>query len=133
MCCLTVSVIAKDFGAAQCLKGEAIVKIHKNTCVCVLTDADSDCPAESNPLTLDPPELVVQYGEQIQVNCTSYDNDHSGIGWTNKNETYGLESDEDFAVWTVNITDWDTQAQCQIQLYTGLKCSKDLKLTVYRK
>ncbi|KAM7371803.1 hypothetical protein PAMP_009013 [Pampus punctatissimus] len=101
----------------------------------LLCDADSTCPAESNPLFLDPPEIIVEYNQSVIVNCTSREvNDH-GMYWRCGNKSSELEEDYDF-ITTEIISDWNVKAQCKIIMLNdnndNYECSKDLEITVYQ-
>lgn len=107
-----------------------ILKSNKNFSVCVSIDADSTCPTELNPLSLEPPEIIAKYGESVDVNCTSTEDDHDGMHWTGDSE---IEEDEYYIFKTLNMSDWKMTAQCRIKLTTGVTCSKDLQITIYSK
>uniref|UniRef100_UPI003AAC59FB intercellular adhesion molecule 5 n=1 Tax=Centroberyx gerrardi TaxID=166262 RepID=UPI003AAC59FB len=94
--------------------------------------ADSVCPPESNPLTLDPPEVMVEHGQSFQVNCSTT-LDHEMIFWRDENGIIDVEEDMEFITLMVaNMSDWDVQPQCKIKIDETHECSKDLLLTIYK-
>ncbi|KAM7387121.1 hypothetical protein PAMA_009646 [Pampus argenteus] len=103
----------------------------------LLCDADSTCPAESNPLILDPPEIIVEYNKSVTVNCTSSDVNDYGMYWKFRNKNSEVEEDFDF-IPTEIISDWNVKAQCKIIIMMQHntsdynECSKDLEITVYK-
>lgn len=101
--------------------------------ITVSTDADSRCPTNSNPLILDPPEIIGEYGTTVFVNCSSTIEDHDGIHWIYGNESY-IEEDFNFITKSLLLSDWNV-AQCKVKLNdsSDIECSKDLNITVYSK
>ncbi|KAM3863745.1 vascular cell adhesion protein 1 [Diretmus argenteus] len=92
-------------------------------------DAEA-CSSEVNPLILDPPELVVEYGQPAEVNCSSLLSEHPGMYWGDDKDS-AVEDDE-FITWAENVSDWNQQLQCNMKLNASLECSKDLLITVYK-
>ncbi|XP_053468821.1 hemicentin-2 [Ictalurus furcatus] len=90
----------------------------------------ADCPAELNDLVLDPPELVVRYGDPVSVSCRSLSN-YTHLNWSVPLETVsGLYSQT--VTWeTDNLTEWQIQPECYMIL-DNVQCSKTLPLTVYK-
>ncbi|XP_071389514.1 intercellular adhesion molecule 5 [Centroberyx affinis] len=96
-------------------------------------DGDSVCPPESNPLTLDPPELMVEHEQSFQVNCSSTTHNYDKIFWSSENGIIDEEEEMEFITLVVaNMSDWDVQHQCKIKIDETHECSKDLRLTVYK-
>ncbi|XP_041719187.1 intercellular adhesion molecule 1 [Coregonus clupeaformis] len=94
--------------------------------------ADGACPPDINPLTLEPPVVVVRHGDPLEVNCSTLFNTHLGMHWVSTEGKTSLEEDRQFVTWNVAGVDWGTQAQCNIKLNGSLQCSQDLTLTVYK-
>ncbi|XP_045888252.1 hemicentin-1-like isoform X1 [Micropterus dolomieu] len=101
----------------------------------LLCDADSMCPIENNPLILDPPEVIGEYGDSVLVNCTSSDMNHTGMHWmqTVNNVEKPLSENEidSFINCYILLSDWSVTAKCKIQL-KDYECSKDLEIIVYK-
>ncbi|CAK6971163.1 intercellular adhesion molecule 5 [Scomber scombrus] len=95
----------------------------------LLCDADSTCPTELNPLSLEPPEIIEEYGASVFVNCTSTEEFHDGMKWKGDSD---MEEDEIFICKELFMKDWNMEAQCQIILNKSHTCSKDLKITIYK-
>ncbi|KAF1379659.1 hypothetical protein PFLUV_G00178320 [Perca fluviatilis] len=95
-----------------------------------LCDADSLCPTDLNPLTLDPPEVIKEYKESVLVNCTSTEEDHDGMSWTVGNTASTTERDNSYI--QALLSNWTVTAECKIKLNDTHECSKDLKITVYK-
>lgn len=84
------------------------------------------------PLTLQPPELVQEFGEFTLVNCTTTVDAHRGIYWTYGNETQ-REDESSFVMMQISPTDWNTQARCTIKLSDTEECSEELKVKAYQR
>lgn len=97
------------------------------------TDADGECDSEHNPLNLDPPEVVGEFGESVLVNCTSSEENHDGIFFEDENIDTDPEEDKNFFLFALTLNQWDMNAKCIVKLNDTFECSKDLKITVYRK
>nr|XP_046230015.1 hemicentin-2-like [Scatophagus argus] len=98
----------------------------------LLCDADSTCPADMNPLILDPPEVIGKYEESVPVNCSGTDPYHDGMYWTVGNTTYEMRDEKQFFMESISLSNWDQTAQCSIKLDENTECSKDLKITIYK-
>lgn len=97
-----------------------------------LCDADSACPEELNPLSLNPPEIIEEYGTQVMVNCTSTAPDHDGMYWRVENKSFSIEEGEYFVAQSVLLSDWNVTAECKIKLNESHECSKELEMTIYK-
>lgn len=97
------------------------------------TDGVSTCPAGKNPLTLDPPEVIIKYGEEVSVNCTSTAEEHEGMWWCNGVTCGDKEEDNTFILLSTLVSEWDVTPLCKIELNDALECSKQLEITVYSK
>ncbi|XP_060882539.1 intercellular adhesion molecule 5 [Labrus mixtus] len=93
---------------------------------------DSSCPPESNPLTLDPPVVVGELGETVGVNCSSVKEDHYGMYWRTRNTDSKVEEDNSFIAESLQLSDWNTTAECKIKLNEISECSKELEIIVYK-
>lgn len=93
------------------------------------TDADDEC----SELSLDPPEVVGELREEVLVNCTSSDESHDGIFFKTENNSTDPEEEKSFLLWVLDLNQWDIKAKCMVKLSDNSECSKDLKITVYRK
>ncbi|XP_068192241.1 cdc42-interacting protein 4 homolog isoform X2 [Antennarius striatus] len=99
----------------------------------LLHDADTTCPTELNPLTLDPPELIGEYGESFLVNCTSADVYHEGMYWKIGNTDNDMEDENNFIPQWVSLSDWDIKVECRIKLNDSFECSRSLEITIYKR
>ncbi|XP_074512460.1 vascular cell adhesion protein 1-like [Sebastes fasciatus] len=97
-----------------------------------LCDADSICPTELNPLFLDPPEVLGEYNESVELNCSSIEEDHDGMYWRVGNTDSAVELDYSRTVYEVSLSDWNVTAECRIKMNATHECSKDLEITVYQ-
>uniref|UniRef100_A0A8C9TS95 Intercellular adhesion molecule 1-like n=1 Tax=Scleropages formosus TaxID=113540 RepID=A0A8C9TS95_SCLFO len=103
------------------------------TCVCGLlgiliwgTGAD-DCPIE-----IDPPAVVVKYGDPVSVNCTVF-TEHVGMGWVAKQNLVPNQPGVQSLLWTVeNLTVWDINPQCFANFEGVPQCLKKVSVTVYK-
>ncbi|KAK2836257.1 hypothetical protein Q7C36_014126 [Tachysurus vachellii] len=81
-------------------------------------------------LVLDPPELVVRYGDPVSVSCRSLSND-TDLDWTVPVSDI-FNPDAQTVTWeTENLTDWEIQPVCY-KNQTDVQCSRMLPLTVYK-
>lgn len=79
-------------------------------------------------LSLDPPEVLAEYGESVTVNCSSAENDHDGMYWRVGDREFPVKNS---VLWSFNLTDWKVTAECILKLNDSRNCSKDLNITVY--
>ncbi|KAM9843449.1 vascular cell adhesion protein 1 isoform 2-T2 [Aulostomus maculatus] len=98
----------------------------------LLCDAESLCPTEINPLTLNPPEVVAEMNEAFEVNCTSTVEDHDGMSWIVANNVFVEEEEENFIQLQWKTLDWNEEALCKIKLNRSHDCTKQLNITVYK-
>ncbi|KAL3053564.1 hypothetical protein OYC64_005986 [Pagothenia borchgrevinki] len=97
-----------------------------------LCDADSICPTELNPLTLDVPRVIESYGTSVEVNCTSTETDHDGMYWRIGNNDPKIMLEESFISQSVSLSEWNMTAECRIILNATHTCSKELEITIYQ-
>ncbi|XP_045576432.1 hemicentin-1 isoform X1 [Salmo salar] len=85
------------------------------------------------PLELNPPRVVVRYGDSVSVNCSTSSTDHEGMGWE---ATFGgTDSKKNVSIvtWTVdNLTDWTIEPICYMTLIDGKQPSKVLPVILYK-
>ncbi|XP_071327955.1 vascular cell adhesion protein 1 [Trachinotus anak] len=93
-------------------------------------DADSRCPDDL--LTLDPPQVTEKYGEVITVNCTSQDDDHERIYWTNGTTDFEVEDVESYVTLEMPLLEWNVKPQCKIMQNASVTCTKELEITIYK-
>uniref|UniRef100_A0A8C7CGY3 Intercellular adhesion molecule 1 n=1 Tax=Oncorhynchus kisutch TaxID=8019 RepID=A0A8C7CGY3_ONCKI len=85
------------------------------------------------PLELNPPRLVVRYGDSVSVNCSTSSTDHEGMGWEATFGGTGLETDVMVVTWTVkNLTDWTIQPKCHITSKDGEQCLVTFPVILYK-
>ncbi|XP_053298668.1 intercellular adhesion molecule 5 [Pleuronectes platessa] len=104
--------------------------LHLLMLMALLCGADATCPTENNPLVLDPPEVIAEYGSQVSVNCTSSYEEHEGMYWSN--EESAMTVDEKFIPWRGQLSPWNVTAKCIINMNDSFECSKDLRITLYK-
>ncbi|XP_074553255.1 uncharacterized protein LOC141809915 [Halichoeres trimaculatus] len=98
----------------------------------LLCDADSPCSTELNPLTLDPPVVIGEQGESVEVNCSSTLEDHYGMYWKVGNTESDREDDRSFIPELLTLSDWNTTAECRIKLNEVVECGKELEIIMYK-
>ncbi|XP_071241863.1 vascular cell adhesion protein 1 isoform X2 [Salvelinus alpinus] len=85
------------------------------------------------PLELNPPRVVVKYGDSVSVNCSTSSTDHEGMGWEATLGGTGFEQHVNVVTWTVdNLTDWTIEPKCYITLNDGNQSSKVLPVILYK-
>ncbi|XP_035253453.1 hemicentin-1-like isoform X2 [Anguilla anguilla] len=87
------------------------------------------------PLMIQPPTVVVRYGDPVSVNCT-VPGDHEGIGWEASEGSVDMKSNVQFVTWSLEtLTDWEISPKCFGNfLINGEpdQCAKELNITVYK-
>ncbi|XP_031681830.1 intercellular adhesion molecule 1-like [Oncorhynchus kisutch] len=104
---------------------------------CVLLDAllhpyTRGRPTHASSLVLNPPRVVLRYGDSVSVNCSTSSTDHEGIGWEDTFGGTSFEQDVNIVTWTVdNLTDWTIEPTCYITLIDSKQPSKVLPVILY--
>uniref|UniRef100_A0A8C7J664 Ig-like domain-containing protein n=1 Tax=Oncorhynchus kisutch TaxID=8019 RepID=A0A8C7J664_ONCKI len=84
------------------------------------------------PLELNPPRVVVRYGDSVSGNCSTSSTDHDGMGWEDTFGGTSFEQDVNIVTWTVdNLTDWTIEPTCYIILIDSKQPSKVLPVILY--
>ncbi|XP_068575156.1 intercellular adhesion molecule 5 [Cebidichthys violaceus] len=91
-----------------------------------LCDADSGCSRE---LTLDPPEVLAEYGESVIVNCSSAENDYERFYWRVGSTEFPVENSVPMSF---NLTDWNVTVECILSKQNDTECRKELTITLYK-
>lgn len=91
--------------------------------VILLIEADKSCSPDLINLE---PEVVVEYGEIVGLNCTSTSEDDLDVFWK-------TEMEEELSYIEVHATKWDIKAECVIQLNESFQCSNEVNIVVYSK
>ncbi|KAM9405394.1 intercellular adhesion molecule 2-like isoform 4-T5 [Salvelinus alpinus] len=88
----------------------------------------ASCPV----LLLNPPRVVVRYGDSVSVNCTS-STDPEGMGWE---ATFGgtvVQGNVNFVTWTVrSLMDWTIEPKCYVNPQNGSQCTEILPVILYK-
>uniref|UniRef100_A0A4W6FY77 Ig-like domain-containing protein n=1 Tax=Lates calcarifer TaxID=8187 RepID=A0A4W6FY77_LATCA len=122
--CITASQICD---MALCLLETSCMK---TLLFCLSTDADSTCPKDSNPLQLEPSEVIGEHGDEVIVNCTSSSEDHDGMYWINGDNRTDSQEDAAFFPYSVSLSDYNVTAECKIKVNSS-ECGKELGITIY--
>ncbi|XP_064884048.1 intercellular adhesion molecule 1-like isoform X5 [Oncorhynchus nerka] len=86
----------------------------------------------SCPVELNPPRVVVRYGDSVSVNCTT-STDPEGMGWEVTFGGIGLQENVSFVTWTVgSLMDWTIEPKCYINLQNGSQCTEILPVILYK-
>uniref|UniRef100_A0A4W6FWH7 Ig-like domain-containing protein n=1 Tax=Lates calcarifer TaxID=8187 RepID=A0A4W6FWH7_LATCA len=93
--------------------------------------ADSTCPKDSNPLQLEPSEVIGEHGDEVIVNCTSSSEDHDGMYWINGDNRTDSQEDAAFFPYSVSLSDYNVTAECKIKVNSS-ECGKELGITIYK-
>ncbi|KAI5607012.1 intercellular adhesion molecule 5 precursor [Silurus asotus] len=94
----------------------------------VTNAARGDCV--NNPLQLDPPSIVVRFGDPASVKCST-NFTHQGIGWEASQGGVDMITDVQSINWTVgNISHWDLKPFCFI--HVNGQCVTELNITIYK-
>nr|XP_046158733.1 intercellular adhesion molecule 1-like isoform X3 [Oncorhynchus gorbuscha] len=86
----------------------------------------------SCPVELNPPRVVVRYGDSVSVNCTT-STDPEGMGWEVTFGGIGLQENVSFVTWTVgSLMDWTIEPKCYINLQNESQCTEILPVILYK-
>ncbi|XP_031642950.1 intercellular adhesion molecule 1-like isoform X6 [Oncorhynchus kisutch] len=86
----------------------------------------------SCPVELNPPRVVVRYGDSVSVNCTT-STDPEGMGWEVTFGGIGLQENVNFVTWTVgSLMDWTIEPKCYINPQNGSQCTEILPVILYK-
>ncbi|XP_061079151.1 hemicentin-1-like [Conger conger] len=95
------------------------------------------------PLMIQPPRVVVRYGDPVSVKCT-VSGDHEGSGWDPPDGVFDLEAsgelpdttDVQFVTWSLeSLTNWEITARCYVKFLADAdlqQCDKRFNITVYK-
>uniref|UniRef100_A0A673YAJ8 Ig-like domain-containing protein n=1 Tax=Salmo trutta TaxID=8032 RepID=A0A673YAJ8_SALTR len=87
----------------------------------------------SCPLELNPPRVVVRYGDSVSVTCSTSSTDHEGMGWEATFGGTGFEQEVNVVTWTVDsLTDWTIKPKCYVTLNDSNQPSKVLPVILYK-
>ncbi|KAK6311712.1 hypothetical protein J4Q44_G00173760 [Coregonus suidteri] len=87
----------------------------------------------SSPLELNPPRVVVRYGDLVSVNCSTSSTDHEGMGWEATYGGTGFEQNVNIVTWTVdNLIDWTIEPKCYITFNDGNQPIEVLPVILYK-
>ncbi|XP_036421454.1 intercellular adhesion molecule 5 [Colossoma macropomum] len=123
----TIVVIAAGFRA-----GPAMLLLAKlaGLALIMLINGGGACPPDLNDLELEPPSIVVEYGDRVSVNCSSSSN-FTELSWKGLPE-HVSSNDIATVTWeTDSLTDWDIQPECHMNL-SNVQCNRALPLIIYK-
>uniref|UniRef100_A0A3Q3WDL1 Ig-like domain-containing protein n=1 Tax=Mola mola TaxID=94237 RepID=A0A3Q3WDL1_MOLML len=100
--------------------------------MCPSTEANSTCTTETNPLTLDPPEVIGRYDDIVMVNCTTSYDFHDKMYWKVGQADPIEEEEISFVTLPLTLSNWSLNAKCNININDSIECSKNLEITVYK-
>ncbi|XP_066565905.1 uncharacterized protein LOC136753572 [Amia ocellicauda] len=85
------------------------------------------------PIVIDPPTVVVKYGDPVSANCTATRTTR-GMGWEASVGSTGIKTGPQSLLWGVsNLTDWTVEPTCFSNFDTDPKqCGKKLNISLYK-
>ncbi|XP_066563940.1 vascular cell adhesion protein 1 isoform X2 [Amia ocellicauda] len=85
------------------------------------------------PIVIDPPTVVVRYGDPVEVNCT-VTRTTRGMGWEATVGSIDMKTDVQSLLWSASsLTDWTAEPKCFAKIQTESKqCKKELNVTLYK-
>uniref|UniRef100_A0A3Q4BA76 Ig-like domain-containing protein n=1 Tax=Mola mola TaxID=94237 RepID=A0A3Q4BA76_MOLML len=86
----------------------------------------------TNPLTLDPPEVIGRYDDIVMVNCTTSYDFHDKMYWKVGQADPIEEEEISFVTLPLTLSNWSLNAKCNININDSIECSKNLEITVYK-
>lgn len=102
---------------------ELLLNIKCSSTVNLSTEADKTCSPDL--IVLDP-QVVVEYGGTVVLNCTSTSQDELDVFWK-------IGTEDKLSCIEVPVTKWDMKAVCIIQLNDSFQCSNEVDIIVYSK
>ncbi|KAK0135005.1 Vascular cell adhesion protein 1 [Merluccius polli] len=92
--------------------------------------------ASGCPLELDPPNVVVQYGDSVSVNCIAT-SPVKNMGFESQQQAISFATNMSSLTWSVkNLTNWEIRANCYANLFDKSvldgQCQIDTLITIYK-
>uniref|UniRef100_A0AAR2K4T8 Ig-like domain-containing protein n=1 Tax=Pygocentrus nattereri TaxID=42514 RepID=A0AAR2K4T8_PYGNA len=83
-------------------------------------------------LTLQPPKVVVKYGDKASANCST-NTDHIGMGWEASQGPVDMKDDVQLITWSVDsLVDWGMKPFCFMNPNPDQQCKVHLNVTIYK-
>ncbi|XP_037396827.1 intercellular adhesion molecule 5 isoform X2 [Pygocentrus nattereri] len=83
-------------------------------------------------LTLQPPKVVVKYGDKASANCSTT-TDHKGMGWEASQGPVDMKDDVQLITWSVDsLVDWGMKPFCFMNPNPDQQCKVHLNVTIYK-
>lgn len=86
-----------------------------------------------NPLTLDPHQVIAEYGQEVEINCTNSDTDSEGMYWKVGNVDSAWQYEQNYFLKSLTLSQWNIKAECIAVLNDTFECSKDVDIIIYSK
>ncbi|XP_040917730.1 leucine-rich repeats and immunoglobulin-like domains protein 1 isoform X2 [Toxotes jaculatrix] len=84
-------------------------------------------------LQMNPPSVVVRYGDSFSVNCSSLSNQTFGMGWESTDSGTGLRKGVSSITLDIDaVKKWMIEPQCYSTLSDDTQCLTNLPVTVYK-
>ncbi|XP_066563960.1 vascular cell adhesion protein 1 isoform X2 [Amia ocellicauda] len=85
------------------------------------------------PIVIDPPTVVVKYGDPVSANCT-VTRTTRGMGWEASVGSIDMQTDVQSLLWSVSsLTDWTAEPKCYANFQTEPKqCNQNLNIRLYK-
>ncbi|TKS92109.1 Hemicentin-2 [Collichthys lucidus] len=95
----------------------------------------TQCCGASCPIELNPPIVVLRYGQSVSINCSTSESESDGMGWEATQGGKSLQPVKHLT-WTVEaLTDWNISPVCYLNLppdsQFGEQCSANPKVVLY--
>uniref|UniRef100_A0A665UGW6 Ig-like domain-containing protein n=1 Tax=Echeneis naucrates TaxID=173247 RepID=A0A665UGW6_ECHNA len=92
-----------------------------------------ECVLCSCPIKLNPPMVVVKYGDPISINCSTSETHFEGMGWEAIKAGKSVQETSHLNWALTNVTDWDINPSCFINLKNSTlgQCDRIPKIVVY--
>uniref|UniRef100_A0AAR2K8A6 Ig-like domain-containing protein n=1 Tax=Pygocentrus nattereri TaxID=42514 RepID=A0AAR2K8A6_PYGNA len=83
-------------------------------------------------LTLQPPKVVVKYGDKASANCSTT-TDHIGMGWEASQGPVDMKDDVQLITWSVDsLVEWGIKPFCFMNPNPDKQCKVHLNVTIYK-
>lgn len=111
------------------------LKMYKNVlfvACCCFALSKAQTVSSPCPFVMTPPNVVVQYGDPLIVDCNSTTKEREGMGWESDYKGTGAIPSDHVQLKIEKVDKWSINSQCYMNLNDGEQCSENLPITVYK-
>lgn len=102
--------------------------------VCGLIAYTGTPVSASCQLELNPPKVLVRFGDSFSANCTSLSKEGDGMGWESTHGGVERQPGATHVTLKIGKVDvWSLEPLCFVDYLDGVQCTEPLPVTVYKK